>query len=145
MNENQQVKRGDRITLHFIGKNEADEIFASTKDEQPVELTVGEGKVIPGIERGVLGMEVGERRSLTVSPEKGFGEWRPELVTTVKKEDFPESIQPSVGQQLRIKTEADKLTSARVTRIEADNVTLDANHPLAGQNLKFEIDLLEIN
>jgi FKBP-type peptidyl-prolyl cis-trans isomerase 2 len=140
----QQVKQGDRVTLHLTGKTEGEEVFATTKGEQPVEITIGEGKVIPGVENGVIGMQVGESRTFSVPPEDAFGLRRGELVTTIKKDDFPESIQPTLGQQLRVRVEGDKLTDVRVTNIEADDVTLDANHPLAGQTLKFEIDLLDI-
>jgi FKBP-type peptidyl-prolyl cis-trans isomerase 2 len=139
-----QAQSGDNVILHFTGKNEAEEVFATTKGEQPVELTIGEGKVIPGVENGIIGMQIGESRTFEVPPEDAFGERRGELVTTIKKDDFPESIHPSVGQQLRVRVEGDKLTDVRVTRIEANDVTLDANHPLAGQTLKFEVDLVDI-
>jgi peptidylprolyl isomerase len=139
-----QVEAGNHVVLHLTGKTENDEVFATTRGEQPLEFTIGEGKVIPGVENGVLGMQIGESRILTVPPEDAFGVRRAELVSTVKKEDFPDSIRPSVGQKLQIKTEDDQPTEVRVTKIEADDVTLDANHPLAGQTLKFEIDLLAI-
>lgn len=139
-----QVEPGNHVVLHLTGKTENDEVFATTRGEQPLEFTIGEGTVIPGVENGVLGMQVGESRTLTVPPQDAFGARREELVSTVKKVDFPDSIQPSVGQQLQIKTKEDQATEVRVTKIEDDDVTLDANHPLAGQTLKFEIDLLAI-
>jgi FKBP-type peptidyl-prolyl cis-trans isomerase 2 len=89
-------------------------------------------------------MQVGEHRTFIFPPEKAFGERNRQLVTTVKKDDFPESIQPRIGQKLRVRVEKDKLTEVRVTDIDADDITLDANHPLAGQTLKFEINLVDI-
>lgn len=138
------AKAGDHVILHFTGKNEDDEIFATTKGEKPVELTIGKGTVIRGVENGILGMQVGEHRTLIVPPEKAFGERNRQLVTTVKKDDFPESIQPRIGQKLQVRVEENKLTEVRVTDIDADDITLDANHPLAGQTLKFEINLVDI-
>jgi len=138
------AKADDHVILHFTGKNEDDEIFATTKGEKPVEFTIGKGTVIRGVENGILGMQVGEHRTLIVPPEKAFGERNRQLVTTVKKDDFPESIQPRIGQKLQVRVEENKLTEVRVTDIDADDITLDANHPLAGQTLKFEINLVDI-
>jgi FKBP-type peptidyl-prolyl cis-trans isomerase 2 len=138
------AESGDQVTLHLTGKTRDEEVFATTVGEQPIELTIGEGLVIPGVENGIIGMQVGEKRTFTLSPQEGFGERRDELVPTVKKEDFPDSIQPSIGQQLRVRVKDDKVTKVSVTHIKKNEVTLDGNHPLAGQVIKFEIELLDI-
>jgi peptidylprolyl isomerase len=138
------VKNGDTVKVHYVGKFKDGAVFDSSRNREPLELKIGSGKIIPGFEKGVLGMEVGETKELSIAPDEGFGEKRSDLKIPVKKSDFPNDIEPSVGQQLQFRQPNGTPINVTVTDISGEDVTLDANHPLAGKTLSFEIELLEI-
>ena len=140
-----QAKEGDKVKVHYTGKLDDGRVFDSTKDRDPVELKIGEGKVISGFEKGIIGMEEGETKNITIEEGEAFGPRREDLVVDVNKDDFPEGIEPFVGQQLQIKQPDGSTIPVTVTDIAGEITTLDANHPLAGQSLRFEIELLEID
>jgi peptidylprolyl isomerase len=139
-----QAKEGDNVKVHFTGKLDDGQVFDSSKDREPMKVKIGEGKLISGFEKGIVGMEEGESRHITVEERDAFGPRREDLIMDVKKGDFPEDIDPFVGQQLQIKQPNGNLIPVTVTDVQGDTATLDANHPLAGQTLHFEIELLEI-
>jgi len=139
-----KAKKGNAVKIHFTGKTEDNRIFDSSKNRQPLEFEIGSGTVLSGLENGVIGMEIGESKTISVSPEEGFGQKRKELVTVVKKSDFPNHITPSVGQRLQAKQPQGETMDLYVTQIEGDDVTIDANHPLAGHTLQFEVEMMEI-
>jgi peptidylprolyl isomerase len=140
----QTVQPGDLVTVHFTGKNEADEIFATSVDSDPVEFTVGEGRLIPGLENGVIGMQVAEEHKFNVPPEEAFGKYREELATTVSRSAFPDAAPPEEGKELKVRAQNGKLVEARITQIDGDEVTIDANHPLAGQTLEMDVKMLAV-
>lgn len=138
------VKNGDTVKAHFTGRLENGEAFTRSEDENPLEFTLGTGELIPGVERGIVGMEVGEKKTIPVPPEQAYGPRREELVVEVKRNDIPENIDPALGKHLLLQTpEGDSIT-AIITDIGKDTVTLDANHPLAGVTLFFDLELVEI-
>jgi FKBP-type peptidyl-prolyl cis-trans isomerase 2 len=100
--------------------------------------------VIPGFEKGVMGMEVGQNKTVTIPPEEGYGQKRDELKFEVKKSAFPEHIEPALGQQLQMEQPNGHPLNVMVTDMTDETVTLDANHPLAGKTLIFDIELIEI-
>ena len=100
--------------------------------------------MIPGFENGVIDMEVGDSKRITISPEEGYGERREELVVKVLKNEFPDHITPAVGQQLQIKQGEGDILNMNITALDEENVTLDANHPLAGHTLLFDVELVEV-
>ncbi len=138
------LKDGDTAKVHYTGKLEDGRVFDTSKEREPLEFTVGEGSIIPGFEEGVVGMEIGETRSLEVPPEAAYGPRREELVFNIPSDHFPEHITPEIGMQLQIKQQDGTPFAAVITDMEEEEVTLDANHPLAGQTLYFEVELLEI-
>lgn len=138
-----QAKQGDIVKIYFIGQTEDGDVFQAATSE-PLEFAIGNKEVLPGLEKNVIGMEVGEKKKVKVLPEDAFGERRAELVDIVKKSQFPEHLHPEVGQQLQIKQKNGKTIDLRVTNIKDELVTLDANHPLAGHTLKFEIELADL-
>jgi peptidylprolyl isomerase len=139
-----QAKDGDTVKVHYTGRLENGEVFGTTKDEEPLELTLGSGKIIPGFEKGIAGMEVGDTKTITVPPGEAYGPRRKELIVDIKKTDLPEDITPAIGKQLQIRQKDGNPIEVAITDMDEDTVTLDANHPLAGNTLLFEVELLEI-
>lgn len=139
-----EAKKGDTVKVHYTGILENGEQFDSSKGRDPLEFTIGEGQVIPGFENGVVGLNPGETRNVKIPPEEGYGPRYEEMVLNVERSKFPEGVTPEIGQQLQLKQPDGKVFVVTITGIEKDTVTLDANHPLAGKVLNFEIELVEI-
>jgi peptidylprolyl isomerase len=139
-----QAKNGDTVKVHFTGRLQNDEVFTRSEDESPLEFTLGSGELIPGVETGILGMEVGEKKTITAPPEQAYGPRQEELVVEVKRSDLPEHITPTIGKPLRIRHSDGNDTEVFIADISEDTVTLDGNHPLAGLTLFFDLELVEI-
>lgn len=138
------AKQGDTVKVHYTGKLEDGTVFDTSREREPLEFTIGEGKVIPGFEAAVVGMEAGKSRSTTVPPEQAYGERRTDRILTVERDQFPDDLDPQVGQQLEVKQPDGQAVPVTVARVSDTDVTLDANHPLAGRELTFEMELVEI-
>ena len=138
------AKDGDKVKVHFTGKLENGKIFDSSKDSKPLEFTIGAGEMMPGFEKGIMGMTTGDTRTFTVLPEEAYGFRREELVATVEKSHFPPDITPTIGQPLQITMPDGEVLDLVISSIDGDMVTIDANHPLAGESLLFEVELVEI-
>lgn len=139
-----KVKDGDTVKVHYTGKLENGDVFDSSREQEPFEFTVGNRAVIPGFEKGVLGMEVGDTKTIEIPPEEAYGEKQDELVVEVKKSEFPEDITPTVGQRLQIKQGDGNPIVVTITDLTEESITLDANHPLAGYTLFFDVEVVDI-
>jgi len=139
-----QAKSGDRVKVHYTGKLESGDVFDSSREREPLEFALGSGGVIPGFENGVIGMEVGQTRSVTIPPDEAYGPVREELVATFERGQFANDMNPEVGQRLRLQQPDGRNVDVVVKEVNDDTVVLDANHPLAGETLIFEIELVEI-
>jgi len=137
-------RAGDTIAVHYTGRLDDGRVFDSSKDKRPLELTVGQKQVIPGFEEALTEMEPGESKTVTVPADKAYGPHRPERVLAVDRGQLPEHIQPAVGQKLQVQHEDGRVTDVSVAEVSDHQVTLDANHPLAGQDLTFELELVAI-
>ena len=137
------AKNGDTVKIHLTGRLENGDVFSKPEDK-PFEFTLGSGELIPGFEKGIVGMEVGQTKTIAVPPEEAYGPRNEELMVDVKKTTLPESITPVIGQQLQIRRRSGDLLKVTVAGVDEDTVTLDANHPLAGNTLLFEVKLVEI-
>ena len=139
-----QAKDGDTVKVHCTGRLGDGEIIFSSKIDQPLQITIGMGKFLPGIENGIIGMEIGDEKAVEIPPEEAFGLRRDELVVEVSKKNLPKDIIPNIGQQLQMRKPDGNQINLTITEMSLDTITLDANHPLAGHTLFFEIELLEI-
>ncbi|RLD13001.1 MAG: peptidylprolyl isomerase [Caldiserica bacterium] len=140
----EKAKTGDTVRVEYTGKFEDGQIFDSNKGKELLEFTLGEGKIIPGFEKAVIGMEVDEEKTVKIPPKDGYGEYIEGLVAEVEKERFPENLSLEVGRQLVIPQENGGQLIVTITKVTDSKVTLDANHPLAGKTLIFDIKLKEI-
>lgn len=137
------AKSGDTVRVHYTGTLDDGQVFDSSRGREPIEFTVGSGQVIPGFESAIVGMEPGQERRITVPAQEAYGPHRPENVVMVGRDQFPDEISPEVGQQLQM-SQGGQNFRVTVTRVSDEGVQLDANHPLAGQNLTFDLELVEI-
>jgi FKBP-type peptidyl-prolyl cis-trans isomerase 2 len=139
-----QAKEGDKVKVHYTGKFEDGTVFDSSREREPIEFEVGGGRIIVGFDKSVRGMEVGQSKTVEVEPADAYGQHHERLVAKVNATDFPKDITPKIGQQLQTQDKNGQPVNVRVTEIDGDKVTLDANHPLAGKKLIFDIELVEI-
>ncbi len=140
----QQVKSGDKVKVHYHGKLTSGETFDSSAGRQPLEFEVGSGMVIKGFDSGVMGMVVGDKRTVTISVEDAYGPRNADMMINFPKDRFPEGMEIEVGMPLVMNNGSGEQFQVRVAGIEGENVVLDANHPLAGEELIFDIELVEI-
>jgi peptidylprolyl isomerase len=139
-----QAKPGDTVKVHYTGKLNDGTVFDTSSERDPLEFTVGEGQVIPGFEQAVVGMNIGDSKTTRIPADEAYGPHRPEMVLQVARDQFPPNIDPEVDQQLQIRQPDGQTFVVTVTDINEEGVTLDANHPLAGEDLTFDIQLVEI-
>ncbi len=134
---------GNRVKIKCTGAVDEHEFFR-TSDEEPLEFRIGNNEVLAGLEKGVIGMQVGQKKSITVPPEDGFGQRQTDLIEKANKSQFPDNIPLEVGKRLRLKLDDDRVQMITIIEINGDMVTLDANHPLAGRALQFDIEVVEV-
>lgn len=139
-----QAKKGDNVKVHYTGKLEDGSIFDTSASRDPIEFKLGDGQLISGFENAVIGMNQDESKTIKIPSDDAYGPHRKELVVTVERKELPENINPKVGQKLHISQSTGQPIVVLVTEADESSVTLDANHPLAGKDLTFEIQLLEI-
>ena len=139
-----RAKIGDKVKVHYTGKLEAGTVLDTSQEREPVEFALGDANFIPGVVKGIVDMAIGDKKIFMVPPEGAFGLRHMELITEVKKSDLPVSIPHVIGQELTIKSTGGDLIQAVISRTGEDSVTLDANHPLAGRILVFDVKLVEI-
>ena len=139
-----QAKEGDTVRVHYTGALGDGTVFDSSEDGEPLQFTIGGGNVVPGFERAVIGMSPGESTVATIPPEEAYGPRHEERVTTLDRDELPLGARPEAGQHIRIQEAGGRGVIAKVIAVSDTSVTLDANHPLAGQDLTFEIRLVEI-
>lgn len=134
------ISAGDKVRMHYTAKLEDGTLVDSSEGKDPLEFEAGGDQLIPGVSQAVIGMEIGESKSVTVTPEQGYGEHHPQAVQTVDKEHFPPEV--AVGDMFKAVTPEGEMM-VRVTEVNDQGVTVDANHPLAGQTLVFDMEIVE--
>jgi peptidylprolyl isomerase len=138
------AKAGDTVKIHYTGKLDDGTQFDSSAGRDPLEFELGGGQVIPGFDNAVDGMSVGESKSVRIEPDQAYGERHEQLVQEVPRSALPDDLEPQVGMGLQSQSPDGQVMMLMVTSVDEDSVTLDANHPLAGQALNFDIELVEI-
>lgn len=141
----QQVKSGDKVKVHYHGKLRSGETFDSSEGREPLEFTVGGGQVIKGFDNGVLGMQVGDKKTVEIPVQDAYGEKDDNAIFEFPKEQFPADMQPEAGMQLMMNNGAGQQFPVTITEVRENTVVLDANHQLAGQDLVFDIELVSID
>ncbi len=140
-----EAKEGDHVAVHYTGRLEDGTVFDSSEGRAPIEFELGGGEVIPGFDRAVTGMKVGDTREVKIPAAEAYGEVRPELRLRVPRSELPEGHIPEVGQMFAVQVGPDQQATARVAEIYEDTIVLDLNHPLAGEALTFGIELMRID
>ncbi len=138
------VKTGDTVAVHYTGKLADGSVFDTSVGREPLKLKLGERQVIPGFERAIIGMTTGETKTAQIPAAEAYGAHEPAMVVEFARDKIPPEIDVKVGQELQVQTTAGKSLPARVVDANDAAVTLDANHPLAGKDLAFDIELVEI-
>lgn len=139
------AKSGDAVKVHYTGTLDDGSVFDSSAGREPLEFTLGEGMMIPGFEQAVLGMAIGEKKAkVNIPSAEAYGEPREDMIIEVPSSNVPEDLNPQVGQQLAVTRPDGQPMPVTVLEVREDAVLLDANHPLAGKDLNFEIELVSI-
>ena len=139
-----QAKAGDTVKVHYTGKLDDGSVFDTSDDREPLQFTIGEGQLISDFEQAVVGMNPGESKTVQISSDKAYGPHREEMVMEVDRSEFPEDLEPKVDQRLQVSQSDGQTFPVTVTDVSESKITLDANHPLAGKDLTFDVQLSEI-
>lgn len=139
-----EAKQGDTVNVHYTGRLEDGTIFDTSVGSEPLCFTIGKSEVISDFERSVVGMSPGESKTIRIPAEKAYGPHRAEMMLAVERSKLPAGFEPEIGQQLQIRQDDGYLFFVTVAEVSASSVTLDANHPLAGKNLTFDMQLVGI-
>ncbi len=138
------AKTGDTVKVHYRGTLSDDTEFDSSRDGEPLEFTIGNDMVIPGFENGVVGMKVGESKKVSIPAEDAYGPYNNALVASAPRSQVPPDLDVAIGMFLQVRSAEGQIARAMVRDLTETDITLDRNHPLAGQDLTFEIEVVEI-
>ncbi len=141
----QQVKKGDTVKVHYHGKLTDGTTFDSSEGREPLEFEVGGGMVIPGFDAGVTGMTIGEKRTILIPADEAYGPKQEDMIMEFPKERFPADMVPEAGMQLNMSNGSGQNFPVVIVEVKDEVVILDANHPLAGEDLSFDLELVEIS
>tara|TARA_R110002051_G_scaffold56046_9_gene104073 strand:+ start:69791 stop:70219 length:429 start_codon:yes stop_codon:yes gene_type:complete len=139
-----KVKADSQVRVHYTGKLSDGQVFDSSIDREPLEVKLGQGSLIPGFEKGLIDMEPNEKKTIVIAKEEAYGEKQKELFQTVQKSDLPQEIEPKVNMALMATNADGSERQLRVAEVNENDIVVDANHPLAGEDLTFELELVEI-
>ncbi|OWU85497.1 peptidylprolyl isomerase [Oceanicola sp. 22II-s10i] len=139
-----EAKTGDTVRIHYTGTLQDGTTFDSSAGREPLEFTVGSGQIIPGLDQAIPGMTVGDQKTVEVPCAEAYGPRQEEASQVVPRDQIPDNIELQPGLQLQVQTPQGQVVPVTVTEITPTEVTLDANHPLAGKDLTFAIELVEI-
>lgn len=138
------AQNGDTVKVHYHGKLTDGTTFDSSEGREPLEFTIGSGQVIKGFDEGVKGLAIGEKRTINIPVEEAYGPKQDDLLIEFPKDQFPEGMEPAVGMALNMRNEQGQAFPVTIAEIKESSVVLDGNHPLAGKELVFDLELVEI-
>ena len=139
-----QVKENDTVKVHYKGKLGNGQVFDSSEGRDPLEVTIGQGMLIPGFEKAIIDMKVNDKKRVNIPKEEAYGDVQEGLFHKVDNSQLPEDIKPEIGMGLTSRSEDGKEYQFRISEINDDHIVVDGNHPLAGQDLTFDLELIEI-
>ncbi len=139
-----QAKQGDTVHIHYTGRLEDGTVFDTSENRDPLSFELGKGQVIPGFESAVEGMETGDSRTATIPSADAYGPRRDDLLMPVPREHLPEDLEVEVGMPLEMRTAEGQTARVVVAEVEEEQIRIDANHPLAGRDLTFDIELVKV-
>ncbi|TVR60763.1 MAG: peptidylprolyl isomerase [Gemmatimonadales bacterium] len=139
-----EATQGSTVHVHYTGRTEDGTVFDSSADRDPLSFELGSGRVIPGFESAVEGMQIGDEKTVTIPSTDAYGPRRDELIHEVGREQLPPDLSPEVGQHLHLRTPDGQTMQVQVVEVGDESIALDANHPLAGKDLTFEIELVGV-
>ncbi|GAA4731673.1 FKBP-type peptidyl-prolyl cis-trans isomerase [Flavisolibacter ginsenosidimutans] len=140
----QQANNGDKVKVHYHGRLRSGETFDSSQGREPLEFEIGAGQMIKGFDEGVKGMQVGDKKTVEIGADEAYGQREAGNLIEFPKDQFPPNMNPEVGQQLMLSNDQGQQFPVVVAEVKEDSVVLDANHPLAGQDLIFDIEMVHI-
>lgn len=138
------AQKGDKVQVHYVGKLDDGSVFDTSANSNPLEFTIGDGTIILGFEEAIIGMQEGEKKSFTLNPEDAYGPYYNERVIIINKSQLPPDLDPQIGDKLQGQQPDGSVVLFSVIEKNGEEITLDGNHPLAGKNLTFEIDVVKI-
>lgn len=139
-----QVKENNTVKVHYTGKLADGQIFDSSEGQEPLAFTLGEGRLIPGFEKGLIDMKLNEKKTINIAKDEAYGDPREDLIIEVPKSELPQEMTPEVGMGLVSRTPEGQEMNFLVVEVRDETVVLDGNHPLAGQDLIFDLEVVEI-
>ena len=139
-----QVKENNTVKVNYTGKLANGQVFDTSEGREPLEFTLGQGQLIPGFEKGVIDMKLNEKKTITITKEEAYGEVNKDLIQEVKKTELPQDMAPEVGMGLVSKSPDGREVNLMVTEVKEDSIVVDANHPLAGKELIFDLEVVDI-
>ena len=139
-----QVKENSAVKVNYTGKLSDGQVFDSSEGKEPIEFTLGQGQLIPGFEKGLIDMKLNEKKTITIAKEEAYGDINDALKQEVSKADLPQDMKPEVGMGLVSKAPDGRETNLLVVEVKEDTIVLDANHHLAGKDLIFDLEVVEI-
>ena len=138
------AKTGDTVKVHYTGRLDDGTTFDTSADREPLEFTIGQGQLIPDFEQAVIGMNPNESKTIQIPSDNAYGPYREDIVMKIERNQLPPEIEPKVDQKLQMRHPNGQATVVTVIEVSESQVTLDGNHPLAGKDLTFDIQLTEI-
>lgn len=139
-----EAQLNNTVKVHYKGTLSNGEVFDHSEGKEPLEFKLGDGKIIPGLEKGIVGMKKEESKKIEIAAADAFGEKRNDLIQEVPKKDLPQEIKPEVGLRLMSQSPEGQEIPLTVTEVKEDSITVDANHPLAGEDVTFEVTLVDV-
>lgn len=139
-----QVKDNNTVKVHYTGKLSNGQVFDSSEGKEPLEFTLGKGQLIPGFEKGLIDMKLNEKKTITIAKEQAYGEIRDDLKREVKRSELPQDLTPEVGMGLVSTSPDGQETNLHVVEVKDESIVLDGNHPLAGKDLIFDLEVVGI-
>ena len=139
-----QVKENNTIKVNYTGKLSNGQIFDTSEGKEPIEFVLGQGRLIPGFEKGLIDMKLNEKKTIEIAKDQAYGDVNDNLIQEIKKTDLPQDMEPKVGMGLVSKSPDGKEINLMVVEVKDESIVIDGNHPLAGHDLIFDVEVLEI-